>query len=968
MRWAVVVVACLVGAEAFAAAPASVGMLARAGRSVARLPSLRSNLASLATEGSSRLGLAPLKRDRRVGWMRLESRRMMGALRGLAGLKATATAVEAPVEKFRKDYKPTDYVAKNIDLTFQINDGSTKVLGKVQMSRQAGVDASASLRLDAEDLDLRSVKIDGKLLPADRYWFPEKDVLEIKGPFPGDFELETEVIIKPEENFQLSGLYKSSGMYCTQCEAEGFRRITPMMDRPDAMALYKVRLEGDKKTCPVLLSNGNLVNKGDLPNGRHFTEWVDPFKKPTYLFAVVAGDLGSIKDSFTTKSGRKVALEIFSEHGNVDQLDWAMQSLKDSMKWDEDVFGLEYDLDVYNIVAVGDFNMGAMENKGLNVFNTACVLAKSSTATDGDFERVQGVIAHEYFHNWTGNRVTCRDWFQLTLKEGLTVFRDQQFSADMTSAAVQRIENVRLLRAAQFPQDNGPMAHPIRPESYIAMDNFYTATVYNKGAEVIGMYQTLLGKDGFRKGMDLYFKRHDGGAVTCDDFRAAMADANGADLAQFEKWYTQAGTPTVKVEKVSYDAAGKKLELTLSQKCGPSPGQPTKEPYHIPVRVGLLGKTSGKDLVPERVLELRGSSQTFTFKDVSEEAVLSVLRGFSAPVKLEMERSDEELAFLMANDSDDFNRWEAGQTLFTRAILSYVAQAQRGAQLAPLSDLMVDAVRAILKDEKADRSLRAYALALPSLGTLGESMDVIDPDALIAAVKHVKSGLAAALRSEMEAVYKANHDTSPSTGVGPDAVAVGKRRLKNTVLDYMMTLKDDAWRAKALEQALNGACMTDVAAGTMALADDNTDARGKAIGNFYDKHAKGNDLILCKWFTMQAVANVDGALEKVDALLSHPDFTLKNPNKCRALVSAFAANMKHFHAKDGKGYKWLADRILEIDKINPQNAARMCTSFSTFRRYDSDRQKLIKAQLERLLQSEGFSKDAYEIVAKSLKA
>ena len=565
----------------------------------------------------------------------------------------------------------------------------------------------------------------------------------------------------------------------------------------------------------------------------------------------------------------------------------------------------------------------------------------------------------------------------------------------MTSPAVKRIEDVRLLRDSQFSEDNGPMAHPIRPESYIVMDNFYTDTVYSKGAEVIRMYQTLLGKDGFRKGMDLYFQRHDGDAVTCDDFRAAMADANGADLQQFERWYTQAGTPTVKVEKTTYDAAGKTLELTLSQKCGPSAGQPSKDPFHIPVRVGLLGKTSGQDLVPERVLELREAaqvwifqspvfiglhgkctralifenlSQTFSFKGLSEEPVLSVLRGFSAPVKLEMERSDEELAFLMAKDSDDFNRWEAGQTLFTRAILGYVSQAQRGEQLAALSVLMVDAVRAILKDEKADRSLRAYALVLPSLGTLGESMGVIDPDALIASVKHVKRGLAAALRSEMEAVYIANHDSSPSTGVGPDAVAVGKRRLKNTVLDYMMSLKDDAWRAKALEQALYGACMTDVAAGTMALADDNTDARTKTIGNFYDKHAKGNDLILCKWFTMQAVADVDGALEKVDALLSHPDFTLKNPNKCRALVSGFVANMKHFHAKDGKGYKWLADRVLEIDKINPQNAAGICTSFSTFRRYDAERQKMIKEQLERMLQTEGFSKDAYEIVSRSLNA
>jgi len=467
--------------------------------------------------------------------------------------------------------------------------------------------------------------------------------------------------------------------------------------------------------------------------------------------------------------------------------------------------------------------------------------------------------------------------------------------------------------------------------------------------------------------MDLYFERHDGTAVTCDDFRAAMADANKVDLTQFERWYTQAGTPTVKVEKAAYDAGAKTLELTLSQKCGPSPGQPTKEPYHIPVRVGLLGKTSGKELVGERVLELREAEQSFTFEGVSEEPVLSVLRGFSAPVKLEMERGDDELAFLMANDSDSFNRWEAGQTLFTRAILSSVALAQKGGEMPGVSDLIVDAVRAILKDETADRSLRAYALALPSLGTSGESMEVIDPDALVDAVKHMRKGLATALRSEMEAVYDANHDPTPSTGVGPDAVAVGKRRLKNTVLDYLMSLKEDAWRTKALDQALKGSCMTDVAAGTAALAGDACSERETALANYYDKHAKGNDLILCKWFTMQAVANVDGALDKVDALLSHPDFSLTNPNKCRSLVSAFAANMKHFHAKDGKGYKWLADRILEIDKINPQNAARMCTAFSTFRRYDEQRQGLIKAQLERLVGTEGFSKDAFEIVSRSLK-
>jgi len=877
---------------------------------------------------------------------------------------SSAVATEQPVEKFRKDYKEPDYWVRNVDLLIQIRDQQTTVTGKLKAERRQGAKESATLRLDAEDVEVVSVSLNGKPLSSSDYHFPEKDVLEITCSLPDKFELETVVKIKPEDNTQLSGLYKSSSMYCTQCEAEGFRRITPMLDRPDVMARYTVRIEADKKSCPVLLSNGNLVTKGDLGEGRHFAEWEDPFPKPSYLFAVVAGDLGSIKDSFTTKSGRKVALEIFSEHANVDQLDWAMQSLKDSMKWDEERFGLEYDLDVYNIVAVNDFNMGAMENKGLNVFNTACVLAKPSTATDSDYERVQGVIAHEYFHNWTGNRVTCRDWFQLTLKEGLTVFRDQQFSADMTSEAVKRIEDVRILRAAQFPQDDSPMAHPIRPESYIAMDNFYTATVYNKGAEVIGMYQTLLGKDGFRKGMDLYFKRHDGTAVTCDDFRAAMADANGVDLQQFERWYTQAGTPTVEA-KTSYSPEKQRLELVLSQSCGPSPGQPTKEPYHIPVRVGLIGK-DGKDLVPERVLELKDATQTFVFEGVKEEPVVSLLRGFSAPVNVKFPRSDEELAFLMANDQDSFNRWEAGQELFSRSILANARAFQQGKEME-LPQVVVDAAKRTLLLKDIDKSLQAYALTFPSLLTLGAKMDVIDPDALVAACKFMKQGMATKLRGELEQGYKDNQ--LPLEPFRNDADAVGRRRIKNVCLDYLMTLKEDKYTKLCLDQALQSTAMTDLVAATALLAGSSDEAaRKKALENFYEKHAKGNDLILCKWFTMQAMADVDSSLSDVGALLQHPDFSLKNPNKCRAVIGAFAGNMKHFHAADGSGYRWLSDRILDIDKMNPQMSARLVSSFSTFRRYDEKRQTLIKAELERLVGSSGLSRDAYEIASKSLKA
>jgi len=885
------------------------------------------------------------------------------SVKGNTALSMSSVATPpAPVEKFRKDYKPTDYKIGELSLTFKIEDGETEVLGSLQVKRAEGVEEGASLRLDAEDLALKKISIDGRELSESEYSWPESDVLEVKGPLPAAFNLETIVTINPEKNTQLSGLYQSSGMYCTQCEAEGFRRITPMLDRPDSMAKYKVRIEADKKKNPILLSNGNLVKQGDMDGGKHYAEWEDPFVKPSYLFALVAGNLGSIKDTYTTMSGRKVQLEIFSEHGNVDQLDCAMESLKQSMKWDEDTFGLEYDLDVYNIVAVGDFNMGAMENKGLNVFNTACVLASPATATDADFERVKGVIAHEYFHNWTGNRVTCRDWFQLTLKEGLTVFRDQQFSMDMTSEAVKRIEDVRVLRAAQFPQDSGPMAHPIRPESYIAMDNFYTATVYNKGAEVIGMYQTLLGKKGFRKGMDLYFERHDGQAVTCDDFRAAMSDANGVDLTQFERWYTQAGTPTVAVTS-SYDEAAKELTVTLTQSWKPSPGQATKEPYHIPVRLGLLAK-DGSELAPEQVLELREKSQTFTLKDIREAPVLSVLRGFSAPVKLQHDVSDAELAFLFANDQDPFNRWEAGQKLFTKAILDNVQAYEKEEDMA-LSPLLVDAVRDTLSATGIDRSLQAYALALPTLGTLAEELEVIDPEALLAAHKFTKRTLAEQLRPDFEKVYAAN--VLPEEPFRNDAEAVGMRRIKNTCLDYLASLDDAESQALLLKQALGSTCMTDLLAASNALASSSDDAAcEKGRAHLYEK-AKGNDLVLCKWFGTQAGSSRDDTLAQCTELLSHPDFSLTNPNKCRSIVGGFGGNMQHFHAKDGSGYKWMADRIIDIDKLNPQLSARMTAAFSSFRRYESGRQGLMEEQLQRLLATKGLSKDAFEIASRSIK-
>jgi len=639
---------------------------------------------------------------------------------------STAAVAEkaAPVEKFRKDYTPFPYTVESVRLDFDVREEETLVTSKLSLSRGAVASAGTPLELHGEELSLKSLILDDKALTLGSDYELTDEGLTIFSPPDGAFTLTSTVSILPASNTKLSGLYQSSGNLCTQCEAEGFRRITFFPDRPDVMTSYRVRIEADETRFPVLLSNGNEVDRGKAAAGRHWAEFEDPFRKPSYLFALVAGNLGGIESTFTTMSGRAVRLAIWSEKENLDQLDWAMQSLKDSMAWDETAYGREYDLDVYHIVAVNDFNMGAMENKGLNVFNTACVLAKPSTATDADYERVQGVVAHEYFHNWSGNRVTCRDWFQLTLKEGLTVFRDQHFSSDMTSEAVKRIEDVRIMRSAQFLQDSGPMAHPIRPESYIAMDNFYTVTVYNKGAEVIRMYRTLLGAEGFRKGMDLYFERHDGQAVTCDDFRAALSDANGASHLlgpHFERWYTQAGTPTVTATG-SYDAATKTYALTLSQATPPTPGQPDKLPFLIPVATGLLLK-DGTPCGDTRILHLSEPEQTFTFEHVPSEPVPSLLRGFSAPVRLNVARTEEDLLLLASSDPDSFNRWDAAQQLATRVLLALAKAGGKG-EVAPS---LLEAYRATLTDETLDPSLAAYSLSLPDYTTLSQARHHITP-------------------------------------------------------------------------------------------------------------------------------------------------------------------------------------------------------------------------------------------------
>jgi len=905
-----------------------------------------------------------------------------------AAAATDAAVLEKPtvVEKFRKDYVQPNYWVREVQLDVRIFDGTTKVEATLFCELNSAVASpGADLVLDGEDLKLESVELvkdsgeasaicegpDGySLTPAG---------MTISGlGEQTNFKLRTVVSIEPEKNTQLSGLYFSGCMYCTQMEAEGFRRFTFFPDRPDVMARYtRVRIEADRAKCPVLLGNGNQIESGSCEEdpARHFAVFQDPFAKPSYLFAIVAGDLGSIEDTFVTMSGRKVKLAVFSEQENVDQLGHAMVSLKNAMKWDEDRFGLEYDLDVYNVVAVNDFNMGAMENKGLNVFNTALTLARPDTATDGDYERIEGVIGHEYFHNWTGNRVTCRDWFQLTLKEGLTVFRDQEFSGDMGSAAVKRIEEVRLLRAAQFPEDGGPMSHPIRPESYIAMDNFYTATVYCKGAEVIRMYQTLLGREGFRKGMDLYFERHDGNAVTCDDFRAAMADANGKDLTQLEEWYLQPGTPQIEVQG-AWDSTAGKYTLTMRQKIGSGqahlPEDKRREkPMLIPVVVGLLDKASGKEVLPSTVLELTEPDQSFTFDGITSEPVPSLLRDFSAPVKLDYPYSDEDLAFLAAYDTDSFNRWEAAQVLGAKSIKDCYAMDDSTSFQVPAD--FVQALQRILTDtETADLSLLSYALILPAESALIETMSPpIDPLKLHEARNAVRKAVASALHDDFLKRYT---ELSPAEGedLVIDGANIGKRRLRNVCLGYLATAKDAASTACCAAQfaeARGRGCMTDKLSAFQLLVEvpESSEAQ-EAVEQFY-ADAGGDALVVNKWFMMQAAAHVDDVLERVKKLMEHPDFTLKNPNRARSVLGVFAGNVTGFHKADGSGYAFLSEMVLKMDQLNPQVASRLALAFSTWAKLDDHRKSLIKQELATLYSKEKeLSKDTYEVVSKMYKA
>ncbi len=866
---------------------------------------------------------------------------------------------------YRKDYQVPDFLITELYLDFQLGKSDCVVNAKSVFKRNLdSTKNSKDLYLNGENLDLLLVAVAGEKLTADQYRLEKNGLVLLD--VPDEFVLEITTRIYPDKNTALEGLYRSSGNFCTQCEAQGFRKITYYLDRPDVMARFTTRIEGNRDDCPVLLSNGNLVEKGELQGGRHFAIWEDPFPKPCYLFALVAGDLVFIQDEFTTRSGRKIDLRIYVEARNRAKCDHAMSSLKKSMAWDEKVFGLEYDLDTYMIVAVDDFNMGAMENKGLNVFNSKYVLASPETATDQDYLGVEGVIAHEYFHNWTGNRVTCRDWFQLSLKEGLTVFRDQEFSSDMNSRPIQRIEDVRILRSFQFREDSGPMAHSVRPDSYLEINNFYTVTVYNKGAEVIRMMHTLLGADNFRKGIDLYFERHDGQAVTCDDFVSAMAAASGVDLDQFKCWYSQSGTPELSVVE-KWDADAGRFSMTISQSCPATPSQTkeSKKPFHIPISFGLLDRNGDDITVRDQLLELKAEKESFTFDKLSEKPILSLLRGFSAPVKVQPWQGQEQLAFIMANDSDPFNRWDAAFHLSESVILELTNVLQQG-QKPILNQLFIDAVKQVLMDQESDKSLLGMALSLPEENYLAQQMQVIDPDNLHDARMFVRRELANVLRVEFRAVWEENKNRG-AYELTPEAM--GQRRLKNVCLSYLLAGEKPAQEDVdlALLQYRNGDNMTDTIVVLSALIHCDIPERLELLDDFYEKW-KDEVLVMDKWLILQASSSLPTTLALVKSLIDHPAFSISNPNKVRSLIGAFGGNHVSFHNLNGEGYRFLADQILELDSRNPQIASRLTTPFSTWKRYDTSRQKLMKTELQRIAEKKGLSGDVFEMVRRSLDA
>lgn len=891
---------------------------------------------------------------------------------------------DTPVTVYRKDYTPPAFAIDHVDLVLDLDPQRTLVTSTLKLQRTGAADAP--LVLSGEALELIGITLDGQPLATYR---AEADTLTLTG-LPAQGTLQITVACNPAANTTLSGLYVSNGNFFTQCEAEGFRRITYFLDRPDVMATYRVTLRADRAACPVLLSNGNLLSQADLPDGRHEAVWEDPFRKPSYLFALVAGKLERIEEKIVSASGKEKLLQVWVEPQDLDKTRHAMDSLIHSIRWDERRFGLELDLDRFMIVAVSDFNMGAMENKGLNIFNTKYVLANAQTATDVDFANIESVVAHEYFHNWTGNRVTCRDWFQLSLKEGLTVFRDQEFSADMMGSesgrAVKRIEDVRVLRQVQFPEDAGPMAHPVRPDSYEEINNFYTVTVYEKGAEVVRMYQTLLGRDGFRRGMDLYFKRHDGQAVTCDDFRAAMADANGRDLTQFGLWYSQAGTPVV-TARTQWDGAAGTLALTLTQSCPKvgietKAGTPDKQPFHIPFALGLID-AQGNDLPLQldgetqaagttRVLDFTQAEQTFRFVGLPKGArppLPSLLRNFSAPVIVDYEYSDAELTFLLAHDSDAFNRWEAGQRLATRALLQLVGdvQAQRELKLDPA---LVAAFRTVLTDGSLNPAFREQALMLPAEAYLAERMGVADPAAIHRARLFMREGLARALKAEWLAAYQAN--ATPGD-YSPDAGSMAKRALRNLALGYLADSGDADMQALADRHYQQSDNMTDRFAALSALVNSFAPGREHALADFYERF-EDDALVIDKWFSLQGMQRGEvgphagkRTIDTVRALMEHPAFNLRNPNRARSLIFSFCSgNPAQFHAADGSGYAFWADQVLALDAINPQVAARLARVMDRWQKYEIPLRDRMRAALERVAAAPTLSRDVREIVGKAL--
>ncbi len=892
---------------------------------------------------------------------------------------------------YLEDYLPPAFLIATVDLDVDLQSDCARVTATLAISRNPdSADLNAPLILDGDALELESVALDGAQLSASGYTVDVKHLTIVA--VPDQFTLKTVCRVRPEQNTKLMGLYASKDGYFTQCEAEGFRRITYFLDRPDVMARYTVTIHADKVRYPVLLSNGNLVASGDevpsrdphpTQNGRtsiasltrreearHWARWEDPFPKPSYLFAMIAAKLDKLEDRFVTKSDRKVTLQIYVEPGKLDQCGFAMQALKKAMKWDEDVFGLELDLDQYMIVAVGDFNMGAMENKGLNIFNTKYVLARPEIATDSDFMYIDRVVAHEYFHNWTGNRVTCRDWFQLSLKEGLTVFRDQEFGADMYSRAVARIQEVRNLRATQFPEDAGPMAHPVRPQSYMEISNFYTATVYEKGAEVVRMIHTLIGRQNFRKGMDLYFQRFDGQAVTTDDFVQAMQDASGVDLSQFKRWYDQAGTPMVEVS-TAYDAQAKHYTLTAKQSCPPTSGQPEKLPFHIPFAVALLG-TDGQE-VPlrlegespasgtTRVLSLRSPEERFVFVGVPARPIPSLLRGFSAPLILKYAYTCEELTHLFRRDGDAFNRWEAGQRLTLEILLQGIPAWQAG-KLPEFPDSIVSAFGRVLADATNDPAFAAEALSLPSEGYIAEQMGVVDPDAIHVVRVELRRYLARSLRKELLDAHFAQRATGPYS---PDANSAARRALRNLCLSYLMELDDAQMRSLTTAQFDGADNMTDAMAALSTLSNYDCPERRDALDRFYAKW-KGEPLVVDKWLGVQATSRLPNTLAEVIRLMSHEAFNIRNPNKVYALIGGFRSNQVRFHAADGAGYRFLADQVIALDALNPTVAARMARGFDRWRKFDAGRQAHAKAALELIRGTHGLSTDTFEVVSRAL--